>query len=184
MAKKLEFFYDCSSPWTYLAFSRIEEVARRHGAELAWRPILVGGVFNAVNPSVYEGREHPVKPKVRYYDKDLQDWARLYGLKIGHPTVFPVNSVKAMRGAFVAHEHGKISPYSRGLFEAYWRRPGAYLEDHVRRAVSTWTRVGPGAEQRAVRSLRDDLDSGRWAERNSDLADLDAAELGLRLLVA
>ena len=71
-----------------------------------------------------------------------------------------------------------------GLFEAYWRRPGAYLEDHVRRAVSTWTRVGPGAEQRAVRSLRDDLDSGRWAERNSDLADLDAAELGLRLLVA
>lgn len=71
-----------------------------------------------------------------------------------------------------------------GLFEAYWRRPGAYLEDHVRRAMSVWTRVGPKAEQRAVRSLGDDLDSGRWAERNSDLADLDAADLGLRLLVA
>ena len=71
-----------------------------------------------------------------------------------------------------------------GIFEAYWRRPGAYLEDHVRRAVSTWTRVGPEAEQRAVRSLRNDLDSGQWAERNSDLIDLDAAELGLRLLVA
>jgi DNA-binding transcriptional MerR regulator len=71
-----------------------------------------------------------------------------------------------------------------GLFEAYWRRPGAYLEDHVRRAVSTWTRVGPQAEQRAVRSLRDDLDSGQWAERNRDLADLDEADLGLRLLVA
>jgi DNA-binding transcriptional MerR regulator len=71
-----------------------------------------------------------------------------------------------------------------GLFEAYWRRPGAYLEDHVRRAVSTWTRVGPGAEQRAVRSLREDLASGRWAERNRDLAGLDEAEFGLRLLVA
>ena len=71
-----------------------------------------------------------------------------------------------------------------GLFEAYWRRPEAYLENHVRRAVSTWTRVGPEAEQRAVRSLRDDLASGRWAERNRDLGDLDAAELGLRLLVA
>lgn len=71
-----------------------------------------------------------------------------------------------------------------GLFEAYWRRPGAYLEDHVRRAVSTWTRVGPQAEQRAVRSLRDDIASGRWAERNRDLAGLDEAELGLRLLVA
>ncbi len=71
-----------------------------------------------------------------------------------------------------------------GLFEAYWRRPGAYLEDHVRRAMSVWTKVGPEAEQRAVRSLSDDLDSGRWAERNSGLADLDAADLGLRLLIA
>jgi SAM-dependent methyltransferase len=71
-----------------------------------------------------------------------------------------------------------------GLFEAYWRRPEAYLEDDVRRAVSVWTRVGPEAEQRAVRLLRDDLVSDRWTERNRDLVDLDAAELGLRLLVA
>jgi DNA-binding transcriptional MerR regulator len=71
-----------------------------------------------------------------------------------------------------------------GLFEAYWRRPGAYLEEHVRRAMSVWTRVGPDAEQRAVRSLGDDLASGRWAERNSDLAGLDTADLGLRLLIA
>jgi DNA-binding transcriptional MerR regulator len=71
-----------------------------------------------------------------------------------------------------------------GFFEAYWRRPWAYLEERVRRAVSTWTRVGPQAEQRAVRSLRDDLDSGQWAERNRDLAGLQEAELGLRLLVA
>ena len=71
-----------------------------------------------------------------------------------------------------------------GFFEAYWRRPEAYLAEHVRRAVSVWTRVGPDAEQRAVRSLRADLASGRWAERNRDLVDLDAAELGLRLLIA
>ena len=71
-----------------------------------------------------------------------------------------------------------------GFYEAYWRRPEAYLDEHVRRGMSIWTRVGPDAEQRAVRSLRDDLASGRWAERNRDLAGLDAAELGLRLLVA
>jgi hypothetical protein len=71
-----------------------------------------------------------------------------------------------------------------GFLEAYWRRPEAYLEEYVRRACSVWTRVGPEAEQRAVRSLRDDLASGRWAERNRELANLDAAELGLRLLVA
>jgi len=71
-----------------------------------------------------------------------------------------------------------------GFYEAYWRRPAAYLDDHVRRGISIWARVGPGAEQRAVRSLRADLASGRWAERNSDLAGLDAAELGARLLIA
>jgi SAM-dependent methyltransferase len=70
-----------------------------------------------------------------------------------------------------------------GFFEAYWRRPEAYLDEQVRRGISVWARVGPDAEQRAVRSLRDDLASGRWAERNRDLVALDAAELGLRLLV-
>lgn len=117
---RLEFFYDCSSPWTYLAFDRVEGVARDTGAELVWKPILVGGVFNTVNPSVYESRERPVKAKAAYYAKDLQDWARYQGLRIGMPPVFPVNSVKAMRGAFYAEEEGKISPYNRAVFEAYW----------------------------------------------------------------
>ncbi|HXZ87139.1 MAG TPA: 2-hydroxychromene-2-carboxylate isomerase [Candidatus Binataceae bacterium] len=138
MGKKLEFFYDCSSPWTYLAFSQIEEVARRGKAELVWRPILVGGVFNAVNPSVYESRANPVKAKARYYKKDMQDWAHLYGLKIVDPSglvVFPVNSVKAMRGAFVAEEHGKISPYSRRVFETYWGENKDISKDEVLRDI-------------------------------------------------
>jgi len=71
-----------------------------------------------------------------------------------------------------------------GFFEAYWRRPEAYLDERIRRGVSVWAGVGTDAEQRAVRSLADDLASGRWAERNRDLLGLDAAELGLRLLVA
>ncbi len=95
-------------------------------------------------------------------------------------------SLAGMAGAVGAHAEPVPIPWdcADGLFEAYWRRPGAYLENHVRRAVSTWTRVGPEAEQRAVRSIRDDIASGRWAERNRGLADLDEAELGLRLLVA
>ena len=64
-------------------FTKIEEVARRHNANLVWRPILVGGLFNTVNPSVYESREKPVKVKARYYTKDLQDWANFYKIKIG-----------------------------------------------------------------------------------------------------
>jgi ubiquinone/menaquinone biosynthesis C-methylase UbiE len=70
-----------------------------------------------------------------------------------------------------------------GFFEAYWRRPEAYLDESVRRGISVWTSVGADAERRAVRSLRADLESGRWAERNGDLLDLEAAELGLRLLI-
>ena len=71
-----------------------------------------------------------------------------------------------------------------GLFEAYWRRPEKYLQDHVRRAMCVWTRVGPEAELRAVHRLGDDLASGRWIERNHDIADLEAADLGLCLIVA
>jgi hypothetical protein len=95
-------------------------------------------------------------------------------------------SLAELAGAIGARAEPVLIPWdcADGFFEAYWRRPEAYLDDHVRRAVSVWTRVGPEAGQRAVRSLRDDLVSGRWAERNRKLADLDAAELGLRLLVA
>ena len=135
MPKKLEFFYDCSSPWTYLAFTKIEDVARRHDAELIWRPILVGGLFNTVNPSVYESRAKPVLVKSRYYVKDLGDWARFYGLKIGNPTVFPVNSVKAMRGAFVANEHRVIARYSKRVFESYWGEDKDISKDDVLREI-------------------------------------------------
>jgi SAM-dependent methyltransferase len=73
---------------------------------------------------------------------------------------------------------------SDGFYEAYWRRPEAYLDESVRRGISAWAKVGAAVEQRAVSSLRDDLVSGRWAARNRDIADLDAADLGLRLLIA
>jgi 2-hydroxychromene-2-carboxylate isomerase len=117
---KLEFFFDCSSPWTYLAFTRVQPLAAESGADLVWRPILVGGVFNQVNGSVYEQRANPVPAKARYYAKDLRDWARHVGIAIGTPKPFPVNSVKAMRGCFVADEHGRLPAFARAVFEAYW----------------------------------------------------------------
>ncbi len=119
-APKLEFFFDCSSPWTYLAFSRVEDVAKRAGAEIEWRPVLVGGIFNKVNEAVYEARANPHPVKSRYYVKDLQDWARFCGVKIGQPKVFPVRAVDVMRGAIHAQDEGKLVPYARAAFEAYW----------------------------------------------------------------
>jgi 2-hydroxychromene-2-carboxylate isomerase len=117
----LEVFFDVSSPWTYLAFVEIPDLALRTGAELVWKPILVGGVFNAVNETVYASRANPNPVKARYSAKDLQDWARLRGLKIGMPPpVFPVKSVAAMRGAFHALDEGRLVPYCLALFRSYW----------------------------------------------------------------
>jgi 2-hydroxychromene-2-carboxylate isomerase len=117
---KLEFFFDCSSPWTYLAFTRIVPVAERAEVEILWRPILVGGVFNAVNQDVYERRANPDPRKSVYYDKDLQDWARFCGITIGRPPVFPVRAVAAMRAVIAADERGQLVPFARAVFEAYW----------------------------------------------------------------
>ena len=116
----LEFFFDCSSPWTYLAFTRIHDVIARTHAQVSWRPILVGGVFNAVNQDVYERRANPDARKASYSGKDLQDWARLAGIEIGKPQPFPVNAVLEMRCCLAAHEKGKLIPFARAAFEAYW----------------------------------------------------------------
>ncbi|HEY1011191.1 MAG TPA: class I SAM-dependent methyltransferase [Herpetosiphonaceae bacterium] len=70
-----------------------------------------------------------------------------------------------------------------GFYEAYWRRPAAYLDPQVRRGISVWQSVGAAAEQRAVQQLQADLASGRWAERNGDLLAAETAELGARLLL-
>jgi 2-hydroxychromene-2-carboxylate isomerase len=119
--QKLDFYFDCSSPWTYLAFHAIQPLAAQVGAEIAWKPILVGGVFNAVNQTVYDSRAKPNPLKQAYMLQDLGAWARLYGLRIAFPPkVFPVNSVKCMRGAFVALDEGILVPYATAAFEAYW----------------------------------------------------------------
>ena len=101
-------------------------------------------------------------------------------LLVGRP------SLTELASAIGARTETVLIPWdcADGFFEAHWRLPEAYLDDHVRRGVSVWARVGPELEQRAVQSLRDDLVSGQWAERNRDLVGLDAAELGLRLLIA
>ena len=118
---KLDFFFDCSSPWTYLAFKEIENLCSRQNIELIWKPILVGGIFNTMNPSVYESRSNLIKEKAIYLQKDLREWALLRGIKINWPDIFPVNSVKAMRGVFFAMEKNRVSEYVNYVFSAYWR---------------------------------------------------------------
>src|SRR5947208_1027787 len=58
--RMIEFFFDCSSPFTYLAFHNFQPLAREFGVGIVWKPILVGAVFNAINPSVYARRDNPI----------------------------------------------------------------------------------------------------------------------------
>ena len=120
---KIEFFFDCSSPWTYLAFENIQPLAAEFNAEIVWRPILVGGIFNAVNPGVEYNKRLATEPpsKMTYFLKDLRDWARAFGLKIIFPPPgHPVNSVKAMRACLVLGPQGKLVSWARAAFQAYF----------------------------------------------------------------
>lgn len=142
----IEFFFDCSSPWTYLAFHNIQPLAKEFGAEISWRPILVGGIFNSINPSVYESRKTPVPAKARYMKKDLGDWARSAGLAIKMPpTVFPVNSVKAMRGCIWLGEQSPetMVPFARAVFEAYWGEDKDISKDDVLTEICKRVGVDP-----------------------------------------
>ena len=134
MKNTVEFFFDCSSPWTYLAFEGIQ--ASLVDIDIVWKPILVGGIFNSINPSVYVSRENPVPQKVRYHAKDLQDWANRRSVRIGKPKPFPVNSVKAMRGAFVAIEEGLLVEYARAIFRRYWTDLQDISADNVLKSVT------------------------------------------------
>lgn len=128
----IEFFFDCSSPWTYLAFHNLQPMARELGVEVRWRPILVGGIFNSVNPSVYEFRTRGVPAKQLYQLKDLQDWARKAGLTLEFPpAVFSVNSVKAMRGCLLLEPEGKLVPFASEVFAAYWTDGRDISQDEV-----------------------------------------------------
>lgn len=132
MSHRIECYFDCSSPWTWLAFEYLQQRTRDLDVTIEWKPILVGGIFNTVNPSVYQSRETPVPLKAAYMRKDLQDWARHVGVTIHFPPpVFPVNSVKAMRGAWLAVEAGCLVPYAREVFRRYWTDLADISQDEV-----------------------------------------------------
>lgn len=150
---QLECFFDCSSPWTYLGFHNIQPLAADLGVEVMWRPILVGGLFNTINPSVYASRENPVPAKQTYMHKDLQDWARYSGINIRWPmSIFPINSVKAMRGCIAADRQGKLVPYARGVFEAYWGLDRDITQDDLLAEIALAAGLDPNEISTAIGS--------------------------------
>ena len=117
----IEFYFDCSSPWTYLAFVEILPLSLRQNLEIIWKPILVGGVFNKVNEEVYSFRKKPNELKLQYANDDLMLWAKLRKLDIRFPEIFPINSVRAMRGCFYAMQENNLPQYAEAIFRSYWQ---------------------------------------------------------------
>ncbi|MEQ1551332.1 2-hydroxychromene-2-carboxylate isomerase [Sphingorhabdus sp.] len=122
MTARVEFFYDLSSPWTYLAFTNLWPMLERTGEQAVLRPILVGGVFNAVNPSVYAAREMTDNRKLKHSWKVLHDWAALAGVEMNFPSQWhPAKSVNAMRFACVLEgDQDALRRFSKAAFESYF----------------------------------------------------------------
>ncbi len=122
MSNRIEFFYDLSSPWTYLAFTNLFSVIERTGCCAMLRPILVGGVFNAVNPAVYAAREQADNRRMAHSWKVLKDWARLAGVDMNFPSAFhPAKSINAMRMCCaLADDMPALTEFTRAAFQSYF----------------------------------------------------------------
>ncbi len=122
MTDRVEFFFDLSSPWTCLAFHNLPAVLERTGARARYRPILVGGVFNAVNPAVYAAREQTDNRKLAHSWKVLKDWAELAGVPMNFPSRWhPAKSVAAMRFCTALEDdQPALVRFARAAFASYF----------------------------------------------------------------
>ncbi len=116
MGKTVEFYFDLGSPTAYLACTQLPSIAKRTGAKLEYRPMLLGGVFHAI------GSETPVNlpPRGAYMSKDIPRCAAFYGVPYEHNPHFPVNTLQVMRGALVAQQAGELERYMETVNRAIW----------------------------------------------------------------
>jgi len=118
----LDFFFDLSSPWTYLAFRNIQPIVAETGATITYRPFLVGAVFNAVNQGVYAARGAQDAPKIRHYFAVLKEWADLAGVEMHFPSAHhPLKSVLPMRVCCALEDdQATLARFAEAAFRAYF----------------------------------------------------------------
>jgi 2-hydroxychromene-2-carboxylate isomerase len=114
--RKIDFFFDLSSPYSYMASTQLPSLAARHGATLEYRPFVLGAVFKAT------GNEMParIQAKARYMWRDLSRWAEQYGVPFRMTTRFPVNAIPTMRLVIAAEAEGKAAALTDAAFRALW----------------------------------------------------------------
>ncbi|UZD67064.1 2-hydroxychromene-2-carboxylate isomerase [Marinobacter sp. AN1] len=116
MSKTIECYFDVGSPASYLAWTQLPDLARRHNAELVWKPMLLGGVFQAT------GNQSPaaIEAKSLYSRMDMQRFARRYGVTLNQNPFFPVNTLQLMRGAVAFLDTPRFNDYLTAVFNAMW----------------------------------------------------------------
>jgi 2-hydroxychromene-2-carboxylate isomerase len=162
----LEFFYDFTSPYRYLASTQVEAVAARAGAAVRWRPFLLGGVFKAT------GNRAPLETpaKGRHMLVDLQRWARRLGVPLRFPGTFPIPTVLALRCALAAEAHGRLVPFSQAVFRAAWADGQdvsspevlAGLADAVGLDGAALVAAAPGFKEALVRNTAEAVERGAF----------------------
>ncbi|MGB1156033.1 MAG: 2-hydroxychromene-2-carboxylate isomerase [Alphaproteobacteria bacterium] len=119
MSKTVEFFFDFGSPATFLAYTQVAGIAERTGANLVWKPMLLGGVFKAT------GNASPVliPAKGRWMGRDLARWAKRYQTEISYPAGFPLNTLPLMRGAvgYLREDEAQFHRYVDLIFRSIWQ---------------------------------------------------------------
>jgi 2-hydroxychromene-2-carboxylate isomerase len=116
--KSVDFYFDFGSPAAYLAYTQIGRIAADAGAQLNWRPMLLGGVFQAT------GNHSPatVVAKGKWMNIDLARFARRYGVPFEHNPFFMINTLTMMRAAAGLQLHGdaRFGRYLDAMFRATW----------------------------------------------------------------
>lgn len=128
MNKTVELFFDVGSPASYLAWTQLPDLCHRAGATLVYRPMLLGGVFQAtgnVSPAT-------VAAKGRYMNADLARFARRYGVTFRMNPHFPINTLTLMRAAAAVQLRTpqRLAEYVDAVFKAIWI-DGLNLNDPV-----------------------------------------------------
>ncbi len=118
MSRQLEFYFDYGSPYSYLADSQLGALAKRTGAKIAYRPMLLGGVFKATGN--YSPAAEPIESKRRYSAVDLRRWVDHYRVEFQPNPFFPINTLPLMRACVAAQRDGVFEAFHAAVYPAFW----------------------------------------------------------------
>ena len=128
---QLQFWFDYSCPYAYLASTQVEAIAARTDAELIPKPMLLGGLFRhwALSQKLFAtfGAE-----KTQHTARDLQRWATVFGAVLNMPAEHPYRTVDALRATLIA---GPTMPLIHAFYRAYWVDNRDLADRNVIRAV-------------------------------------------------